>query len=170
MQTLTQISTNYHVTILELIMRKLNSKSKDLSYFIRRVLDKEHETVVASVSAYNDLVYVDESEICLKTPLCSKLFLKDQNLSVKSIRFFTSKIEDKIEVYAGVNVCIRPSLPDRLRISESLEFEFPDEERRTFDRQYGEIRWHQDAVFEVKSTEEVVDKLIETFVEIENQW
>ena len=167
---MTQISTNYHVTILELIMRKLKSKSKDLSYFVRCVLDKDHETVIASVSAYNDLVYVDESEICLKTPLCSKLFPKDQNLSVESIRFFTSEIEDKIEVYAGVNVCIRPSLPDRLRISESLEFEFPDEERLAFDRQYGEIRWHQDAVFEVKSIEEVVDKLIETFVEIENQW
>ena len=162
--------TNQNVKTLELIMQKLKSKSKDLSYFVRNVLDKDHETVVASVSAYNDLVYVDESEICLKTPLCSKLFLKDQNLSVESIRFFTSEIESKIEVYAGVNVCIRPSLPDRLRISESLEFEFPDEERRAFDRQYGEIRWFQEAVFTVSSIEEVVDKLITTFVEIENQW
>lgn len=167
---MTKISTNYHSNILELIMQKLKSRSKDLSYFVRSVLDKDHETVVSSVNAYNDLVHVDESKICLKTPLCSNLFLKDQNLSVESIRFFTSEIEDKIEVYAGVNVCVRPSLPDRLRISESLEFEFPDEERQAFDRQYGEIRWHQDAVFEVKSIEEVVDKLIETFVEIENQW
>ena len=115
-----QISTNYHLTTLELIMRKLKSRSKDLSYFVRSLLDKEHETVIASVSAYNDLVYVDESEICLKTLLCSKLFFKDQNLSVESIRFFTSEIDDKTEVYAGVNVCIRPSLPDRLRISESI--------------------------------------------------
>lgn len=167
---MTQISTNYHLTTLELIMQKLKSRSKDLSYFVRSVLDKEHETVTASVSAYNDLVYVDESEICLKTSLCSKLFLKDQNLSVESIRFFTSEIDDKIEVCAGVNVCIRPSLPNRLQISKNLEFEFPDEERRAFDHQYGEIRWHQDAVFEVKSIEEVVDRLITTFVEIENQW
>ena len=167
---MTQISTNYHVTILELIMRKLKSKSKDLSYFVRSVLDKEHETVTASVSAYNDLVYVDESEICLKTPLCSKLFLKDQNLSVESIRFFTSEIDDKIEVCAGVNVCIRPSLPNRLQISNNLEFEFPDEERRAFDRQYGEIRWFQEAVFTASSIEEVIDKLITTFVETENQW
>lgn len=155
---------------LEIIMQKLKSRSKDLSYFVRSVLDKDHETVIESVSVYNDLVYVDDSEICLKTPLCSRLFFKDQNLSVESIRFFTSEIDDKIEVYSGVNVCIRPSLPDRLRISESIEFEFPDEERRAFDHQYSEIRWHQDAVFEVKSIEEVVDKLIETFVEIENQW
>ena len=167
---MTQISTNYHVTILELIMRKLKSRSKDLSYFVRSVLDKEHETVIASVSVYNDLVYVDESEICLKTPLCSKLFLKDQNLSVESVRFFISEIEDKIEVCAGVNVCIRPSLPDRLKLSKSLEFEFPDEERRAFDRQYGEIRWFQEAVFTVSSIEEVIDKLITTFVETENQW
>lgn len=162
--------TNQNVKTLELIMQKLKSKSKDLSYFVRSVLDKEHETVIASVSVYNDLVYVDESEICLKTPLCSKLFLKDQNLSVESVRFFTSEIEDKIEVCAGVNVCIRPSLPDRLKLSKSLEFEFPDEERRAFDRQYGEIRWFQEAVFTVSSIEEVVDKLITTFVEIENQW
>lgn len=167
---MTQISTNYHLTTLERIMHKLKSRSKDLSYFVRSVLDKEHETVTASVSAYNNLVYVDESEICLKTPLCSKLFLKDQNLSVESIRFFTSEIEDRIEVCGGVNVCIRPSLPDRLQISESIKFEFPEEERRSFDRQYGEIRWHQDVVFEVKSIEEVIDKLIATFVEIENQW
>lgn len=80
--------TNQNVKTLELIMQKLKSKSKDLSYFVRSVLDKEHETVIASVSVYNDLVYVDESEICLKTPLCSKLFLKDQNLSVESVRFF----------------------------------------------------------------------------------
>lgn len=162
--------TNQNVKTLELIMQKLKSKSKDLSYFVRSVLDKEHETVIASVSVYNDLVYVDESEICLKTPLCSKLFLKDQNLSVESVRFFTSEIEDKIEVCAGVNVCIRPSLPDRLKLSKSLEFEFPDEERRAFDRQYGEIRWFQEAVFTVSSIEEVVEKLITTFVEIENQW
>lgn len=162
--------TNQNVKTLELIMQKLKSKSKDLSYFVRSVLDKEHETVFASVSAYNDLVYVDDSEICLKTPLCSKLFLKDQNLSVESVRFFTSEIEDKIEVCAGVNVCIRPSLPDRLKLSKSLEFEFPDEERRAFDRQYGEIRWFQEAVFTVSSIEEVIDKLITTFVEIENQW
>ena len=167
---MTQISTNYHLTTLELIMRKLKSRSKDLSYFVRSVLDKDHETVTASVSAYNDLVYVDESEICLKTPLCSKLFLKDQNLSVESIRFFISENDDKIEVCAGVNVCIRPSLPNRLQISNSLEFEFPDEERRAFDRQYGEIRWFQEAVFTVSSIAEVVDKLITTFVEIENQW
>ena len=167
---MTQISTNYHLTTLELIMQKLKSRSKDLSYFVRNVLDKDHETVVASVSAYNDLVYVDESEICLKTPLCSTLFLKDQNLSVESIRFFTSEIEDKIEVCAGVNVCIRPSLPDRLQISKNLEFEFPDEERRAFDRQYGEIRWFQEAVFESNSIGEVVDRLITTLVEIENQW
>lgn len=167
---MTQISTNYHVTILELIMRKLKSKSKDLSYFVRSVLDKEHETVIASVSAYNDLVYVDESEICLKTPLCSKLFLKDQNLSVESIRFFTSEIDDKIEVCAGVNICVRPELPDRLQISDNLKFEFPDEERRAFDRQYGEIRWFQEAVFTASSIEEVIDKLITTFVETENQW
>lgn len=162
--------TNQNVKTLELIMQKLKSKSKDLSYFVRSVLDKEHETVIASVSVYNDLVYVDESEICLKTPLCSKLFLKDQNLSVESVRFFTSEIEDKIEVCAGVNVCIRPSLPDRLKLSKSLEFEFPDEERRAFDRQYGEIRWFQEAVFTVSSIDEVIDKLITTFVEIENQW
>lgn len=167
---MTQISTNYHLTTLELIMQKLKSRSKDLSYFVRSVLDKEHETVTASVSAYDDLVYVDESEICLKTSLCSKLFLKDQNLSVESIRFFTSEIDDKIEVCAGVNVCIRPSLPNRLQISKNLEFEFPDEERRAFDRQYGEIRWFQEAVFTVSSIEEVVDKLITTFIEIENQW
>lgn len=167
---MTQISTNYHLTTLELIMQKLKSRSKDLSYFVRSVLDKEHETVTASVSAYNDLVYVDESEICLKTSLCSKLFLKDQNLSVESIRFFTSEIDDKIEVCAGVNVCIRPSLPNRLQISKNLEFEFPDEERRAFDRQYGEIRWFQEAVFTVSSIEEVVDKLITTLIEIENQW
>lgn len=167
---MTQISTNYHLTTLELIMQKLKSRSKDLSYFVRSVLDKEHETVTASVSAYNDLVYVDESEICLKTSLCSKLFLKDQNLSVESIRFFTSEIDDKIEVCAGVNVCIRPSLPNRLQISKNLEFEFPDEERRAFDRQYGEIRWFQEAVFTVSSIEEVADKLITTFIEIENQW
>lgn len=167
---MTQISTNYHLTTLELIMQKLKSRSKDLSYFVRSVLDKEHETVTASVSAYNDLVYVDESEICLKTSLCSKLFLKDQNLSVESIRFFTSEIDDKIEVCAGVNVCIRPSLPNRLQISKNLEFKFPDEERRAFDRQYGEIRWFQEAVFESESIGEVVDKLITTFVEIENQW
>lgn len=167
---MTQISTNYHLTTLELIIQKLKSRSKDLSYFVRSVLDKEHETVTASVSAYNDLVYVDESEICLKTSLCSKLFLKDQNLSVESIRFFTSEIDDKIEVCAGVNVCIRPSLPNRLQISKNLEFEFPDEERRAFDRQYGEIRWFQEAVFTVSSIEEVVDKLITTFIEIENQW
>lgn len=167
---MTQISTNYHLTTLELIMQKLKSRSKDLSYFVRSVLDKEHETVTASVSAYHDLVYVDESEICLKTSLCSKLFLKDQNLSVESIRFFTSEIDDKIEVCAGVNVCIRPSLPNRLQISKNLEFEFPDEERRAFDRQYGEIRWFQEAVFTVSSIEEVVDRLITTLVEIENQW
>ena len=127
--------TNQNVKTLELIMQKLKSKSKDLSYFVRSMLDKEHETVIASVSAYNDLVYVDKSEICLKTPLCSKLFLKDQNLSVESIRFFTSEIDDKIEVCAGVNVCIRPSLPSRLQISKNLEFEFPAEERRAFDCQ-----------------------------------
>lgn len=167
---MTQISTNYHLTTLELIMHKLKSRSKDLSYFVRSVLDKDHETAIDSVSAYNDLVYINESEICLKTPLCSKLFFEDQNLSVESIRFFTSEIEDKIEVYAGVNICIRPELPRRLQISNSLKYEFPEEERRAFDHQYGEIRWHQDAVFEVKSIEEVVDKLIETFVEIENQW
>lgn len=167
---MTQISTNYHLTTLELIMHKLKSRSKDLSYFVRSVLDKDHETAIDSVSAYNDLVYIDESEICLKTRLCSKLFFEDQNLSVESIRFFTSEIEDKIEVYAGVNICIRPELPRRLQISNSLKYEFPEEERRAFDHQYGEIRWHQDAVFEVKSIEEVVDKLIETFVEIENQW
>lgn len=155
---------------LNLIMQKLKSRSKDLSYFVRSVLDKDHDTVIASISVYNDLVYVDESEICLKTPICSKLFLKEPTLSVESIRFFTTRLEDRIEVYAGVNICIRPELPRNLKFGKSLKFEFPIEERRAFDRDYGEIRWHQDAFFDAETIEEVVDKLITTFVEIENQW
>lgn len=161
---------NQNLQTLDLVMQKLKSNAEHFNYSIQRALEADNETVVTDESVSNDLVYVDEEKITLKSDLCSKLFLKDQNLSVESIRFFTYEIDDKIEVYAGVNVCIRPSLPDRLRISESLEFEFPDEERRAFDRQYSEIRWHQDAVFEVKSIEEVIDKLIETFAEIEEQW
>lgn len=161
---------NQNLRTLDLVMQKLKSNAENFNYSIQRALEAENETVVTDESVSNDLVYVDEEKITLKIDLCSRMLLKDQNLSVESIRFFTTRIDDRIEVYAGVNICVRPGLPDRIRISESLKFEFPDEERRAFDRQYGEIRWHQDAVFEVKSIDEVVDKLIETFVEIENQW
>ena len=44
------------------------------------------------------------------------------------------------------------------------------EERRAFDRDYGEIRWYQDAVFESKTIEEVVDMLIKTLKEVVRQW
>lgn len=164
------LSQTRNLQILDLVMQKLKSNTENFNYSIQRALEAENETVVTDENVSNDLVYVDEEKITLKIDLCSRMLLKDPTLSVESIRFFTTRLEDRISVYAGVNVCIRPSLPDRLRISESLEFEFPDEERRAFDRQYGEIHWHQDAVFEVKSIEEVADKLVETFVEVSRQW
>ena len=165
-----QDTTNQNLQALNLIMQKLRSNAEIFGYYAQRKLEDEHEPVLTGVSAYNDLVYVDESEICLKTPLCSKLFLKDQNLSVESIRFFTSRMEDRISVYAGVNICIRPELPRRLQISNSLKFEFPEEERRAFNRDYGEIRWFQEADFTVSTIEEVVEMLIKTLKEVVRQW
>lgn len=161
---------NQNLRTLDLVMQKLKSNAENFNYSIQRALEAENETVVTDESVSNDLVYVDEEKITLKIDLCSRMILKDSSLSVESIRFFTTRIDDRIEVYAGVNICVRPELPNRLRISESLKFEFPEEERLAFDRQYGEIRWHQDAVFEAKTIEEVADRLITTFVEIENQW
>lgn len=155
---------------LNLIMQKLKSNAETFSYYAQRALEADYETSVAEMSASNDLVYVDESEICLKTELCQRLYLKDQNLSIESIRFFTTRLDDRIEVCAGVNICIRPELPRSLQISKNLKFEFPAEERRAFDHDYGEIRWYQDAVFESKTIEEVVDKLIATMIEVNRQW
>lgn len=155
---------------LNLIMQKLKSNAKIFSYYAQRALESEHETSVTEMSASNDLVYVDESEICLKTELCRHLYLKDRNLSIESIRFFTTRLDDRIEVCAGVNICIRPELPRSLQISKNLKFEFPEEERRAFNRDYGEIRWYQDAVFESKTIEEVVDILIKTLKEVVRQW
>lgn len=155
---------------LNLIMQKLRSNAETFSYYAQRALEADYETSVTEMSASNDLVYVDESEICLKPELCQRLYLKDQNLSVESIRFFTTRLDDRIKVCAGVNICIRPELPRSLQISKNLKFEFPEEERRAFDRDYGEIRWHQDAVFESKTIEEVVDVLIDTTIEVVRQW
>lgn len=165
-----QDTTNQNLQALNLIMQKLRSNAEIFGYYAQRKLGDEHKPVLTGVSAYNDLVYVDESEICLKTPLCSKLFLKDQTLSIESIRFFTSRMEDRISVYAGVNICIRPELPRRLQISNNLRYEFPEEERRAFNRDYGEIRWFQEAGFTVSTIEEVVDVLIKTLKEVIRQW
>ena len=106
---------------LNLIMQKLRSNVEIFGYYAQRKLENEHEPVLTDISASNDLVYVDESEICLKTELCQRLYLKDQNLSVESIRFFTTRLDDRIEVCAGVNICIRPELPRSLQISKKSE-------------------------------------------------
>lgn len=155
---------------LNLIMRKLKSNAEIFGYYAQRKLENEHEPVLTDISASNDLVYVDESEICLKTDLCSSLYLKDRNLSIESIRFFTTRLDDRIEVCAGVNICVRPELPRSLQISKNLKFEFPEEERRAFNRDYSEIRWFQEAVFTVSTIEEVVDILIMTLKEVVRQW
>ena len=167
MQSLSQ-TRNFQ--ILDLVMQKLRSNDEIFGYSAQRKLEDEHKPVLTDISASNDLVYVDEDEICLKTDLCSSLYVKDQTLSIESVRFFTTRNEEKIDVYAGVNICIRPELPRRLQISNSLKFEFLEEERRAFNRDYSEIRWHQDAFFTVQSIEEVVDMLIETFIEVSRQW
>ena len=161
---------NQNLQTLNLIMQKLRSNAETFSYYAQRALEADYKASVTEMSASNDLVYVDESEICLKTELCQRLYLKDQNLSVESIRFFTTRLDDRIEVCAGVNICIRPELPRSLQISKNLTYEFPEEELRAFDRDYGEIRWYQDAVFESKTIEEVVDILIKTLKEVVRQW
>ena len=155
---------------LNLIMQKLRSNAEIFGYYAQRKLEDEHEPILTEISASNDLVYVDESEICLKTELCRHLYLKDQTLSIESIRFFMTRNEEKIDVYAGVNICIRPELPRCLQISNDLKFEFPEEERRAFNRDYGEIRWFQEAFFTVSTIEEVVDMLIKTLKEVVRQW
>lgn len=165
-----QTATNQNLQTLNLIMRKLRSNIEIFGYYAQRKLEVEHEPVLTDISASNDLVYVDESEICLKTDLCASLYLRDQNLSIESIRFFTTRNEEKIDVYAGVNICIRPELPRRLQISNNLTYEFPEEERRAFNRDYGEIRWFQEADFTVSTIEEVVDMLIKTLKEVVRQW
>jgi hypothetical protein len=165
-----QDTTNQNLQTLNLIMQKLRSNAEILDYYTQQKLKDEHESVLTDISASNDLVYVDEDEICLKTDLCERLYVKDQTLSIESVRFFTTRHEEKIDVYAGVNICIRPELPKRLQISNSLKYEFPEEERRAFNRDYGEIRWHQDAFFDATTIEEVADKLIETFIEVSRQW
>lgn len=165
-----QNTTNQNLQTLNLIMQKLRSNAEIFGYYAQRKLEDEHEPVLTEISASNDLVYVDESEICLKTDLCASLYVKDRTLSIESVRFFTTRNEEKIDVYAGVNICIRPELPRRLQISNSLKYEFPEEERRAFNRDYGEIRWYQDAVFESKTIEEVVDILIKTLKEVVRQW
>lgn len=165
-----QDTTNQNLLTLNLIMQKLRSNAEIFGYYAQRKLENEHEPVLTDISASNDLVYVDESEICLKTDLCSSLYLKDRNLSIESIRFFTTRRDNEIEVYAGVNICIRPELPRRLQISNNLTYEFPMEERRAFDRDYGEIRWFQEAGFTVSTIEEVVDMLIKTLKEVVRQW
>lgn len=155
---------------LNLIMQKLRSNAEIFGYYAQRKLEDEYEPILTDISASNDLVYVDEDEICLKTELCRHLYLKDLTLSVESIRFYTTRLDDRIEICAGVNICIRPELPRSLQISKNLKFEFPEEERRAFNRDYGEIRWYQDAVFESKTIEEVVDKLIATMIGVNRQW
>lgn len=165
-----QTATNQNLQTLNLIMRKLRSNIEIFGYYAQRKLEVEHEPVLTDISASNDLVYVDESEICLKTDLCASLYLKDRNLSIESIRFFTTRLDDRIEVCAGVNICIRPELPRSLQISKNLKFEFPEEERRAFNRDYGEIRWFQEADFTVSKIEEVVDMLIKTLKEVVRQW
>lgn len=165
-----QDTTNQNLQTLNLIMQKLRSNVEIFGYYAQRKLEDEYEPILTEISASNDLVYVDESEICLKTDLCSSLYLKDRNLSIESIRFFTTRLDDRIEVCAGVNICIRPELPRSLQISNSLKFEFPIGERRAFDRDYGEIRWFQEAFFTVSSIEEVVDMLIKTMKEVVRQW
>lgn len=165
-----QNATNQNLQTLNLIMRKLRSNAEIFGYYAQRQLENEHEPVLTDISASNDLVYVDEDEICLKTELCRHLYLKDLTLSVESIRFFTTRLDDRIEICAGVNICIRPELPRSLQISKNLKFEFPEEERRAFNRDYGEIRWYQEAFFESETIEEVVDKLIATMIEVNRQW
>ena len=165
-----QDTTNQNLQALNLIMQKLRSNAEIFGYYAQRKLEDEHEPVLTDISASNDFVYVDESEICLKTDLCASLYINDQNLSVESVRFFTTRKDDQIEVYAGVNICIRPELPRRLQISNNLTYEFPEEERRAFDRDYGEIRWFQEADFTVSTIEEVVDMLIKTMKEVVRQW
>lgn len=165
-----QNTANQNLQTLNLIMQKLRSNAEIFGYYAQRKLENEHEPVLTDISASNDFVYVDESEICLKIDLCVSLYMKDQTLSIESVRFFTTRNEEKIDVYAGVNICIRPELPRRLQISNSLTYEFPEEERRAFNRDYGEIRWYQDAVFESKTIEEVVDILIKTLKEVVRQW
>ena len=156
---------------LNLIMQKLRSNVEIFGYYAQRKLENEHEPVLTDISASNDLVYVDESEICLKTELCqTSLSKRSKSFRQKSIRFFTTRLDDRIEVCAGVNICIRPELPRSLQISKNLKFEFPEEERRAFNRDYGEIRWYQDAVFTVSTIEEVVDMLIRTLKEVVRQW
>ena len=167
---MTSVTTKDLESILDLIMNRLRSETSQISYLAKSQLEKDSETSFGSMNIWNDLVYVDESEICLKTPFCSMLIPKDTTLSIESIRFFTTRLEDRISVYAGVNICVRPDLPLSLKLGESLMFEFPDEERRAFDRQYGAIRWHQDAFFDSETIEEVVDKLILTVLEISRQW
>lgn len=165
-----QDTANQNLLTLNLIMQKLRSNAEIFGYYAQRKLEDDHEPVLTDVSVSNDLVYVDESEICLKTDLCASLYLKDQSLSIESVRFFTTRRDNEIEVYAGVNICIRPELPRSLQISKNLKFEFPEEERRAFNRDYGEIRWFQEAVFESKTIEEVVDMLIKTLKEVVRQW
>ena len=165
-----QDTTNQNLQTLNLIMQKLRSNAEIFGYYAQRKLEDEHEPVLTDISASNDLVYVDEDEICLKTDLCASLYMKDQNLSVDSILFFTSEIDDKIEVRAGINVCIRPELPRSLQLGKSLKFEFPAEERCASNHDYGEIRWYQSTVFESKTIEEVVDMLIKTLKEVVRQW
>lgn len=165
-----QDTTNQNLQALNLIMQKLRSNAEIFGYYAQRKLEDEHEPVLTDISASNDFVYVDESEICLKTDLCASLYMKDQTLSIESVRFFTTRNEEKIDVYAGVNICIRPELPRRLQISNNLRYEFPEEERRAFNRDYGEIRWFQEADFTVSTIEEVVEMLIKTMKEVVRQW
>ena len=165
-----QDTTNQNLQALNLIMQKLRSNAEIFGYYAQRKLEDEHEPVLTDIRASNDFVYVDESEICLKTDLCASLYLKDQNLSIESVRFFTTRRDNEIEVYAGVNICIRPELPRRLQISNNLRYEFPEEERRAFNRDYGEIRWFQEADFTVSTIEEVVDMLIRTLKEVVRHW
>lgn len=165
-----QNTANQNLQTLNLIMQKLRSNAEIFGYYAQRKLEDEHEPVLTDISASNDFVYVDESEICLKTDLCASLYMKDQTLSIESVRFFTTRNEEKIDVYAGVNICIRPELPRRLQISNNLRYEFPEEERRAFNRDYGEIRWFQEADFTVSTIEEVVDMLIKTLKEVVRQW
>lgn len=165
-----QDTTNQNLQTLNLIIQKLRSTAEIFGYYAQRKLEDEHESVITEISASNDLVYVDESEICLKTDLCASLYVKDTALSVESIRFFTTRLDDRIEVCAGVNICIRPELLRSLQISNNLKFEFPEEERHAFNRDYGEIRWFQEADFTVSTIEEVVDMLIKTLKEVVHQW
>lgn len=138
-------------------------KSNELKYLLKQYKNEDFEVKYSEKhkAYYNEFIYISPSQLYLYPYIANNILYNDFHY-VNNIRFYLYEDNNSIGIEGGINLRLEMSKPPQIKINDTITFEYPKDELKSFRQHHQYLNWHQDMVTTVKNLNEAVDIMLQT--------